>query len=78
MNEVSRFLVDKKPIEKNGEAFYRLYFYDSMDNVVITIDAPVRRTNRLPVMAEQYPELEVVKKPEPRKIVILVDEEEDE
>jgi phage antirepressor YoqD-like protein len=55
MNEVTRFLVDKKYLIKDGEEYYRLYFYDSMDGVIVTIDAPVVK-NRMAVEQERIEE----------------------
>lgn len=41
MNGITRFLVDKKLVEINGQEYYKLYFYDAMDGVIVTIVAPV-------------------------------------
>ena len=38
---VTRYLVDKKYVFKDGKEFYQLYFYDAMDGVIVTILAPI-------------------------------------
>jgi type VI protein secretion system component Hcp len=61
MNEVQRFLVDKKLVEIDGKEHYKLYFYDSMDGVIVTIVAPVvtpQNDKEKESIEQQYPSLE--------------------
>jgi hypothetical protein len=41
MKEVTRFLVDKQFVRKDGKDYYKLFFYDAMDGVIVTILAPI-------------------------------------
>jgi hypothetical protein len=52
---VTRFLVDKKMVKEDGVLMYKLYFYDSMDNVVIYIKAPVMSSHKLPEQEDVLP-----------------------
>ena len=65
---VTRFLVDKQRVEEDGELVYKLYFYDSMDNVVICVKAPVYGATKLPVIVEKLEEapikIEAAEQPE--------------
>lgn len=66
MNEVTRFLVDKKLVEIDGQEHYKLYFYDSMDGVIVTIVAPV-------VTPQSEKEIETIEEQEAEDSAIVED-----
>lgn len=38
---VERHLVDKKFVIKDGKEYFKLYFYDMMDGIVVSVLAPI-------------------------------------
>lgn len=77
MNPINRFLVDKKEVEIEGQRAYKLYFFDTMEGIVIEYTAPIMRST----LAELQEYISTINKQEDLKesIVeepVMVDEEE--
>ena len=74
MAAVSRILVDKEKIEKNGVLYYRLYFFDAMDGKTIMYESPVFKSNKMLKTSEDENIPELIIEEQPKESA--VDEEE--
>jgi hypothetical protein len=73
MNEVRRYLIDKREITKDNVRYYRLFFFDSMDGIVVTFDAPIMKSRGIPSFDENMELPEVPEKVEVPKDVVTTD-----
>ena len=75
-----RMLVDKERIQVNGVEIMRLYFYDTMDGIVLMYDAPIYKSKGVPKLVNDTPEKpvqeELAEEPvvDPEIIKIIEDE----
>ena len=87
MNVDTRMLVKSEQISIDGVAYMRLYFYDTMDGIVLMYDAPIYKSRGIPLLdktkeVQEEPEMEPVQEqeiePEIAPILELLEDEEEE